>query len=88
MYIILVYDIKERRVGKALKISRKYLTWIQNSVFEGELTIASFEKLKIELSKAINKDEDSIVIFLMRTDRYTERIIIGQEKGNKNDNFL
>ena len=44
MYIILVYDIAsvnrgDKRVGKMLKHCRKYLNWIQNSVFEGEITI-------------------------------------------------
>ena len=36
MYIILVYDVSEKRVFKVLKIARKYITWIQNSVLEGE----------------------------------------------------
>lgn len=38
MYVILVYDIDAKRVGKMLKLCRRYLNWIQNSVFEGELT--------------------------------------------------
>ena len=38
MYLIMVYDINEKRVKKVLKIGRKYLDWIQNSVLEGEIT--------------------------------------------------
>ena len=38
MYVLLVYDIKEKRVGKMLKLCRRYLNWIQNSVFEGEIS--------------------------------------------------
>ena len=38
MYVILVYDIHQKRVGKALKICRKYLIHIQKSVFEGNIT--------------------------------------------------
>ena len=37
MYVLLVYDVEEKRVVKALKLCRQYLNWIQNSVFEGEL---------------------------------------------------
>jgi len=37
IYIILVYDVSEKRVFKVLKIARKYITWIQNSVLEGEI---------------------------------------------------
>lgn len=49
MYVVLVYDMGEKRVGKMLKLCRRYLNWIQNSVFEGEITEV---KLKELLSKA------------------------------------
>ncbi len=81
MYLILVYDIREERVNKVLKIARKYLNWVQNSVLEGELSKAGLEKLKIELKEVINPEEDSIVFYLMRTMRYTSREIMGLEKG-------
>jgi CRISPR-associated endonuclease Cas2 len=51
MYVILVYDFGEKRVNKMLKLCRKYLNWIQNSVFEGEISEA---KLKELLCKVIN----------------------------------
>jgi len=57
----MVYDINEKRVNKVLKIGRKYLDWIQNSVLEGEITDAKFEKLKLELKKVIKEEEDSVV---------------------------
>jgi CRISPR-associated protein Cas2 len=83
MYSILVYDMNEKRVGKALKICRKYLNWVQNSVFEGEISYAKLEKLKVELRKLMNKEEDSIIIYTMRTDRYTDREIMGLRKGGE-----
>lgn len=76
------YDVKENRVVKALKISRKYLTWIQNSVFEGEITSGNLSRMKTELSKAINSEEDSIIIYTLSNTRYTKREIIGIEKNN------
>lgn len=42
MYVVMVYDVAVERVAKALKIGRKYLTWVQNSVLEGELSPAQF----------------------------------------------
>ena len=83
MYTILVYDMNEKRVGRALKICRKYLNWVQNSVFEGEITYAKLEKLKMEMRKLMNDKEDSVIIYTMRTDRYTERQIMGLEKGGE-----
>ncbi len=46
MYIILVYDINEKRVGKMLKLCRRYVNWIQNSVFEGEISQVKLKELK------------------------------------------
>ena len=63
MFVIMVYDIGERRVQKVLKTSRKYLFWVQNSVFEGEITKANYVKLKAELKKIIDENYDSILFY-------------------------
>ena len=56
MYYVLVYDIASaKRLPKALKICRKFLYWIQNSVFEGELTKSQYLDIKMQLLKVINK---------------------------------
>jgi len=83
IYLIMVYDIKEERVNKVLKIARKYLNWIQNSVLEGEISDAGFTKLKMEIKEVINLEEDSVIFYLMRTTRYTSREVIGIEKGGE-----
>jgi len=83
MKVIVVYDIKENRVGKVLKTCRKYLYWVQNSVFEGELSEAKLEKLKMELAKIINDHEDSIIIYTFRSVWYTKRETMGIKKGGE-----
>jgi len=83
MFLILVYDVGQKRVGKVLKICRKYLNWVQNSVLEGEISDAAFKKLKIELERVINKDEDSVIFYLLRTTKYSERQIMGIKKGGE-----
>lgn len=87
MYIILVYDCGEKRVGKMLKLCRKYLNWIQNSVFEGEITEVKLMELRIEAKKIMNTEEDSLIIFLSRNERWLEKEIIGKERSAV-DNFL
>jgi CRISPR-associated protein Cas2 len=82
-----MYDVKEKRVSKALKTCRKYLTWIQNSVFEGELSKAQYEKLKSELKKKLKLDEDSVIIYSLQNERYSDREIIGISK-NTISNFF
>ncbi|MFD3157031.1 CRISPR-associated endonuclease Cas2 [Haloimpatiens sp. FM7330] len=87
MFVILVYDFGEKRVGKALKKCRKYLTWVQNSVFEGDITEASLKKLKIELTEIMNKAEDSVIIYKLNSLKYSKREVLGLTK-NEEDLFL
>jgi CRISPR-associated protein Cas2 len=81
MYVILVYDVAVERVAKVLKVGRKYLTWVQNSVLEGELTWAQLEKLKGELKQAIDEEEDSLLFYVLRTEKWLERQELGKRKG-------
>lgn len=83
VFVILVYDVGEKRVGKVLKRCRKYLHWVQNSVLEGELTPAQLEKLKIELSRIIQPEYDSVIIYRFRSLRYADREIMGLQKGGQ-----
>lgn len=83
MFIILVYDVNEKRVAKVLKICRKYLYWVQNSVLEGDISEANLKKLKLELARTINKEEDSVVIYNLRTTKYSSREIMGLKKGGQ-----
>jgi CRISPR-associated protein Cas2 len=82
MYIILVYDAAPRRGSKLLKYLRKKLNWVQNSVFEGELTEASLLELKKDVERLINKEYDSIIYYVFDSKNYFERKIIGVEKSN------
>ena len=82
MFVILVYDFGEKRVAKALKICRKYLHWVQNSVFEGEISKSNLTKLKKELENIMNPDEDSVILYQFLSQRYSKREIMGLEKGS------
>lgn len=87
MFVILVYDVNQKRVAKVLKKSRKYLYWVQNSVLEGEISEANFKKLKMELTKIINEEEDSVIFYSFRTTKYSKRESIGVKKGG-DENIL
>jgi CRISPR-associated protein Cas2 len=87
MYVILVYDIDVKRVSKILKLCRKYLNWIQNSVFEGEITEVKLLELKSKLNTIIDKKKDSIIIFKSRNERWLDKDIVGKERSPI-DNFL
>ena len=78
--MILVYDIEQKRVGKMLKLCRKYLHWIQNSVFEGEITEVKLKELVI-FAKKIMLEKDSVIIFKSRDERWLEKEVLGHEKN-------
>lgn len=69
-----------------LKLCRRYLHWIQNSVFEGELTEAQLIQLKYE-ARALMKEGDSLIIFRSEHEKWLNKEILGIEK-NKTDAFL
>lgn len=87
MYVILVYDIGEKRVGKMLKLCRKYLTWIQNSVFEGEISESKFEELKVKSKKIMNEEVDSMIIFKSRNEKWLDKEIVGTERNSLENIF-
>lgn len=84
MFVIVVYDINVRRTSKIMKICRKYLEHVQKSVFEGNITEVKLRELKHELSHAVMRDEDSVMIYKFETLKYSSKEIIGlyQERSN------
>jgi len=77
LWIILTYDINEKRVDKIRKISLQYLIRIQNSVFIGDIGWASLRILKERLKKEIVESEDSIQFFILRDEKLVKRIKLG-----------
>lgn len=80
MYYILVYDIGEKRVGKMLKLCRKYLNWIQNSVFEGDLTEVKMKELVNRARSIMDEEVDSVIIFSSRDEKWLDKQIVGRER--------
>lgn len=87
MYVIVVYDVGEKRVGKLLKLCRQYLNWIQNSVFEGEISEVKLTELKIKARKLMNEETDSLIIFSSRQEQWLDKEVIGHERSPL-DNIL
>jgi len=87
MYIIAVYDVGQKRVAKMLKLCRRYLNWIQNSVFEGEITEARLEEFKFRAVQLMDEEDDSLIIFKTRQEKWLDKEIVGRERQNL-DTFL
>lgn len=87
MYVILVYDCGEKRVSKMLKLCRKYLNWIQNSVFEGEISEVMLKELEYKARIIMHENEDSLIVFKSRDEKWLDKEIIGKERSSI-DNFI
>jgi len=81
MYVIIVYDVKVERIDAVRHILKKYLTWVQNSAFEGETTLGKLEELRILISQVIDKEQDSIIVHTINNKEWLERTVWGREKG-------
>lgn len=87
MYVILIYDVNVKRVAKMLKLCRQYLCWIQNSVFEGEISEAKLKELNNKIKPIIDESEDSVIVFSNKMGNNMDKYIIGKERMST-DNFL
>ena len=57
-YDIIAYEQRTKVSRNVFKICKKYLTNIQKSVFEGNLTELNYMRLKIKLNKYLRIDRD------------------------------
>ncbi len=80
MYVIIVYDIAQKRVTKLCKFLRKYLHWVQNSAFEGEVSEGQLFEIKKGIGKIIKK-QDSVLIYETNNPRWLKKEIVGKEKN-------
>lgn len=92
MYVILVYDIVTDEQGKKnlpiiFKKCKKYLVHIQNSVFEGNITLPKITALKNELKPYIRKDKDSVIVFTAREERWLKKEFLGTDE-DKTSRFI
>ena len=57
------------------------MKWVQNSVFEGELSRGEIEKIKLGLKRIINEREDSILLYKAHNKKWVEKEKLGIEKN-------
>ena len=77
MYAIVVYDVHVEKVQKVNAFLKRYIFWVQNSVFEGEVSESQLREIRKYLEKTLDPDE-SAVMFILRSAKYVKRIQIGR----------
>ena len=77
----MVYDVEQAKVSKVCKFLRKYLNWVQNSVFEGEVSEGQLYKIQKGIEKIIDKERDSVLMFKAASPKWLEKSVIGIERN-------
>ena len=78
MYVVMVYDLEADRTQKALKLGRRYLTHVQNSVLEGEISEGDLATLKNEVDDLL-KPGESTIIYELSSDTLLDRTVYGDD---------
>jgi len=81
MFVILTYDVEVKRINGVRKLLKKYLTWTQNSVFEGEITQGKLNQCLSEIENIIDKKYDSIYIYNVKSSKFISKDILGENKN-------
>ncbi|MCS6768792.1 MAG: CRISPR-associated endonuclease Cas2 [Candidatus Nitrosocaldus sp.] len=82
MKVVVVYDVSVERINDVRKVLKQYLSWVQNSAFEGELSEGMLEELRSRLYEVIDPAVDSIIVYTVSNPRWMDRRIWGIEKGS------
>lgn len=80
MFVVVTYDVNEERLSAVEKVLSRYLKWVQNSVFEGNLRPSQIESLKNRLAQVIDPEYDSVRFHIFESEECVEKIIIGKRK--------
>lgn len=75
-------------MNKVKSYLRTQLTWVQNSLFEGELSESRYMRVIAELSKICDSSYDSITIYKLANNKVLSREDIGIKKGSSDDIIL
>ena len=62
-----------------LSDGKRYLTHIQNSVFEGEISRAQLASLQQELKQYIDPELDSVILFKSRQEKWMDKEFWGRK---------
>lgn len=81
MFVIITYDVGVKRVGKVCKKLKEYLTWSQNSVFEGKITKTLLMQCLHELEMIIDLKVDSIYVYQVKNPNHLNKTTYGIEKS-------
>lgn len=87
-YLVAVYDVTTARCTKVLKVFRRYLHHVQQSVFEGSLTDRQYRDLRDELTATVDPATDSVIFYAWADERFVQRSALGPDADKTSERML
>lgn len=87
-YAFVFYDVGEKRVNRVFKVCKRYLSHFQKSVFRGEITPSKLIRLKTDLNKVIDKNEDFICIIKLMNGNVFGEEVLGSGGNESGENLI
>lgn len=78
MYVVLVYDMKAERTQRMLKLCRRYLIHVQNSVLEGHITEGDLAQLRNAIEDLLITGE-SVIVYELSSETLVDRTVYGDD---------
>jgi CRISPR-associated protein Cas2 len=78
VYVVVVYDMEADRTQRMLKLCRRYLTHVQNSVLEGEISKGDLQRLRGEIEELL-VDGESVIVYELSSDTLLNRTVYGED---------
>ena len=78
VYVVIVYDVQADRTRILLKFLRRYLTHVQNSVFEGQVTEGDLERIRNGIEERLEPSESTIV-YELSSEKLLDRTVFGED---------
>jgi CRISPR-associated protein Cas2 len=88
LQVLVFYDVDVARIQEVDSFLGKYLHWRKTNVFEGELTEARLEEVKIGLKKVLNQDKDGALVLYKETGQYKESVVVVSKVRNEDNRIL
>ncbi len=83
MFIVVFYDVPSRRTEIYRKLLARYLSWMQNSVFSGDLTETHYKKMRYDIWQVLEKDDK--LAFITTPNRHNMSVEVLEKGQSKMD---
>ena len=88
MFVILCYDVEQKRLSRMRKTAKKYLFPAQRSVFEGNLTEYALGRLQEEIAAIVDPGRDAVTIYCCNNASQMYKRQLGLSGGTDDSSFL